>query len=234
MDKPSRLGHFWRIIAEKGWTMAYETLISDAKGFYGQLNKNNTKAWWQDHKATYDDSLKAPALGLLEEVATPLSKLTGTPIKTKLFRPHRDVRFSKDKTPYNTHLHMMWQVDSAAPQNPVFFFGVGLDYITAGVGMMGFDKPVLANWRKMVDLDTDRILGIVADVEKAGFTLREPELKRVPSPFDKDHRAGHLLRRKGLTTSQELLPDATLPDALVATFREGWPLNALLLSIAEA
>ncbi|MEJ6402638.1 DUF2461 domain-containing protein [Yoonia sp. 2307UL14-13] len=214
--------------------MTYATLISDAKTFYTALNADNTKAWWQEHKATYDDNLKAPALALLEDVTSPLSELADAPIKTKLFRPHRDVRFSKDKTPYNTHLHMMWQTDTDAPQNPVFFFGVGLEYVTAGVGMMGFDKPVLANWRKMVDLDTDRILRIVGDIEKAGFELREPELKRVPAPFDKDHEAGRLLRMKGVTASQELSPNAKLPDALVAIFREGWPLNAMLLSVAAA
>ena len=212
----------------------YETLIPTARTFYAELDANNKREWWQENRSPYDKVLKPGAQALLADLADPLSGLADAPVKTKLFRPNRDVRFSKDKRPYNTHLHMMWQLDSGAPQNPVFFFGIGLDYITAGVGMMGFDKPVLTNWRKMVDLDADRILGIVSDTEKAGFKLREPELKRVPSPFDKDHKAEHLLRMKGITASQELDADAKLPDALVGTFRKGWPLNALLLSIAEA
>jgi len=212
----------------------YDTLIPDARAFLTKLAANNTRDWWQDNKATYDEKLKAPALALLDVLCPPLSDLTEASVKPKLFRPHRDVRFSKDKTPYNTHLHMMWQVDAGAPQNPVFFFGVGLDYVTLGAGMMGFDKPVLANWRKMVDLDTKRIMGIVAEVEDKRFTLREPALKRVPPPFDKEHPAGHLLRMKGVTASRELTQDSPIKDQILENCRNLWPLNHLLISIAEA
>lgn len=233
MDKPPQAMHPRRIIA-KETAMHFDSLIADARSFYTQLNANNTRDWWQGHKSTYDDTLKGPALTLLDELARPLGDLAGEPVKSKLFRPHRDVRFSKDKTPYNTHLHMMWQVESDAPQNPVFFFGIGLDYVTCGVGMMGFDKPVLANWRKMVDLDARRIMGLVSGLEADGFRFREPELKRVPAPHDQDHPAGRLLRMKGCVASRELAGKAALPDQIMNTFRAGWPLNALLISIAEA
>lgn len=212
----------------------YDTLITNARAFLTKLDANNTRDWWQENKATYDTKLKAPALALLDDLSTPLSELTDTPIKSKLFRPHRDVRFSKDKTPYNTHLHMMWQLDGDAPQMPVFFFGIGLDYVTMGAGMMGFDKPVLANWRKMVDLDTDRIMGIVKGVEDQGFSLREPALKRVPSPYDQDHPAGRLLRMKGAVASGELAGSGPLTDQIMAACRTLWPFNDMLISIAEA
>ena len=213
---------------------AFDTLIADAKSFYIGLNANNKRDWWQDNKVTYDTKLKAPALALLEELTGPLAALTDTPIKTKIFRPYRDVRFSKDKTPYNTHLHMMWQLQGDAPQNPVFFFGIGIDYVTTGAGLMGFDKPLLDNWRKMVDLDTDRIMGVVKTVEDQGFTLREPALKRIPSPYDKAHPAARLLRMKGVIASRELAGNGSLPDQILAGFRNLWPLNDLLISIAEA
>ena len=212
----------------------YNSLIRDARAFYKGLDANNTRDWWQDNKATYDDKLKAPAQGLLDDLTAPLSDLAGAPITSKLFRPHRDVRFSKDKTPYTTHLHMMWAIDGPAPQNPVFFFGIGLDYVTAGVGMMEFQKDTLDNWRKMVDLDTDRITGIVNDVEGAGFNLREPALKRVPSPYDQDHPAARLLRMKGAVAGKELGAKADLPGDILTAFKTAWPLNALLISIAEA
>ena len=213
---------------------AYDTLITDARMFLRTLAANNSRDWFQANKATYDAQLKAPALALLDDLAAPLAELTGENITTKLFRPNRDVRFSKDKTPYTTHLHMMWQVEAEAPQNPVFFFGIGLDYVTIGAGMMGFDKPVLANWRKMVDLDTDRIMGIVGKVEAQGYSLREPALQRVPAPFGQDHKAALLLRMKGLVASGELNADGPLEDAILHACRDLWPLNALLVSIAEA
>ncbi len=212
----------------------FPELITDAQAFYAQLNASNTKAWWQENRSLYDDNLKPNALKLLETLTEPLATLSDAPIKTKLFRPHRDVRFSKDKTPYNTHLHMMWQVDAGAPQNPVFFFGIGLDYVTAGAGMMGFDKPVLTNWRKMLELDTDRMTGIINGIERKGFSLREPALKRVPPPYQQDHAAGRLLRMKGATASRDLGVNADLPDGLMQCFRDLWPFNALLISIAQA
>lgn len=209
-------------------------LISTAQTFYRRLNDNNTKDWWQDNKATYDTELKAPALALLDRLAPDIAALVDLPVTTKLFRPHRDVRFSKDKTPYQTHLHMMWGLDSGARQSPVFFFGIGLDYVTAGAGIMGFDKPVLEDWRKMVDLDTDRMLGIFADLDGAGFRLREPALKRVPPPYDKDHRAGHLLRMKGVTASREIGDGADLDGAILSAFGALVPLVTMLIQIAEA
>ncbi len=212
-----------------------DTLIPRAQAFYAALDANNTRDWWQENRGTYDDVLKPGAQALLAQMTAPLSHLACEPITTKLFRPHRDVRFSKDKRPYNTHLHMMWQIDSGARQNPVFFFGVGLDYVTAGVGMMGFEKPMLEDWRKFVDLDTARITGIIDEVVAKGYVKREPELKRVPPAFDKDHPAGALLRHKGLTLSAELPADTKdLQAALTTAFTDLWPINALLVQIAEA
>ncbi len=214
---------------------AYARLIPEARAFYTRLNANNTRDWWQENRAPYDKVLKPGALSLLEELSGPLAEIAGMPIKTKLFRPNRDVRFSKDKRPYNTHLHIMWQLDSGARQNPVFFFGIGLDYVSVGAGMMGFEKPVLEDWRKFVDLDTDRVTGIIESVAAKGFVRREPELKRVPPAYDKDHPAAELLRHKGLTMSAELGADTgDLAADMKAAFAALWPLNALLLQVAEA
>ena len=109
------------------------TLIPTARSFYAALDQDNTKAWWQENRATYDDVLKPGALALLEEMQGPLERITDGPVKTKLFRPHRDVRFSKDKTPYNAHLHLMWSPISDTA--PAIFFGSSPDYLIVGVGI---------------------------------------------------------------------------------------------------
>lgn len=209
----------------------YNSLLSDARAFYGTLAHNNTRDWWLENKTTYETLLKAPALEILEILTPRLATLADCPVKPKLFRPHRDVRFSKDKTPYNTHLHMMWSLESGARQSPVFYFGIGLDYRVAGAGIMGFDKPVLDDWRKMVDLDADRISGIVSGIENAGYIIREPTLKRVPPPYDKEHPQSKLLRMKGVGAHGEL-PEISV-DALMTAFTALWPLNELLISIAD-
>ncbi len=129
---------------------------------------------------------------------------------------------------------MMWQIESGVPQNPVYFFGVGPDYVTAGAGMMSFEKTTITNWRTMLDLDTDRMLGILTGLKTAGFAFREPALKRVPPPYDKDHAAASFLRMKAVVASRPVTPDTPLNQILTDTFTNLWPLNNLLISIAEA
>jgi len=211
-----------------------ENLIKTAQRFYADLAANNAKPWWDENRGTYDEQLKPAALALLDDLAPDIAAIAGEPVKPKLFRPHRDVRFSKDKTPYKTHLHMMWTYDSGARQNPVFFFGIGIDYVTVGAGMMGFDKPVLEDWRKFVDLDTKRILRIMDGIADQGFSLREPALKRVPSAYVADHPAGHLLRMKGCVATTDIGDPTDLRRAILQGFKNVAPLNHLLLQIAEA
>uniref|UniRef100_UPI004047D1F2 TIGR02453 family protein n=1 Tax=Yoonia sp. TaxID=2212373 RepID=UPI004047D1F2 len=209
-------------------------LISTAQTFYAALSDNNTKEWWAQNRSTYDDHLKPAALALLDDIAPKLAHIADSPVTCKLFRPHRDVRFPKDKTPYKTHLHMMWTLDVPARQAPVFFFGIGTDYVTAGAGLMGFDKPVLEDWRKFVDLDTPRISRIIGAVEAKGFALRDPALKRVPSAYPADHPAARLLRMKGCVASKDIGTPTDMSRTLLDAFKDLAPLVALLLQIAEA
>jgi uncharacterized protein (TIGR02453 family) len=208
--------------------MPQPDLITDARAFLTELSANNTRDWFQAHKARYDDALKAPALALLDALAPKVADLAEGTVTTKLFRPHRDVRFSKDKTPYNTHLHMMWQADIGGRQQVVFFFGIAPDYVTAGAGLMSFDPPVLADWRKMVDLDGPRIDRIVQSVESKGYELWGEALKRVPPPFPKDHPQARLLQRKGLVLSGPLPGSGPLETRLTAAFTDLAPVTSML------
>jgi len=208
----------------------FATLVPDAQKFLGQLAQNNNKAWWDDHKDTYTKQLKVPALDLIAQVKDQLAKLTELPVKGKLFRPHRDVRFSKDKTPYKTHLHMLWTAETGARQDVAFFFGIDRDDVRAGGGIMGFDKPVLEDWRLFVDQDHKRILKITDGLRAKGFHFWEPALKRVPPAYDKDHPASELLRMKGCVAFKSI----TSPKGIAHTFKTLWPLNQLLIQIVEA
>lgn len=199
----------------------FDTFIPDARRFLGALSRNNRRDWFRDHKARYDAELKAPAEHLLAALAGPLGALSGEAVSTKLFRPQRDVRFSKDKTPYHTHLHMLWTL----PSGPGWFFGIAPDYVTAGAGMMRFDKDQLPRYRAAVDGDAgDELAAILGGL---GGRMDPPELKRVPAPFDKDHPRGDLLRRKSLVTWQDGLEarlEGDLPGALGVVFEGFQPL----------
>jgi uncharacterized protein (TIGR02453 family) len=176
-----------------------KTFITEAAGFLGQLEKNNERAWFKAHKDEYDGCIKIPAELFRDEVAHGLSQIAGYEISGKVFRQHRDVRFSKDKTPYNTHLHVGF-FGAGGNATPGYFFGLYSDNIVVGGGCMGFEKQALVTYRERVaGADGADLAKLLTGFQKKGWRLDEPELKRVPSGFDKDHERGALLRHKSLT-----------------------------------
>ena len=76
--------------------MTFEGFPVAALDFYDDLEVDNTKAFWEEHRHVYEEAVKAPMVAL----AAALEDEFGA---AKIFRPYRDVRFSKDKTPYKTH-----------------------------------------------------------------------------------------------------------------------------------
>lgn len=206
---------------------AFARLIPDARTFLGELAENNHRDWFTAQKPRYESQLKIPATQLLDQIAQDVRKRTGQTLHPKLFRAHRDVRFSRDKTPCHIHLHMLWTIKTSTRQKPALFFGIAPDYVRAGAGIMGFDKSGLDDWRAAVDGPFgDAMQQVLDDLATKGFSPEAPELKRVPAPFAKDHRHGDLLRRKGLTLWRDLPGDThNAPMAtLNATFEALQPM----------
>ena len=174
--------------------------------FLSELAANNDRDWFRAQKARYDAELKRPAERLLADLAPVLEHWGGAPVRTKLFRPHRDVRFTEDKTPYHTHLHLLWShVDGRA-----WFFGLSPDYATAGAGIMQMPPQALARYHDAVagpaGADLARIL------PAGGWRLEPRPMARVPQPFPPDHPRADLLRRKGLVAWEDGLHDALRDD----------------------
>ena len=207
------------------------TLIADARAFLSALAQDNTRAWWDAHKPAYDAQLKAPALALLDRLSPEVSAITGHAVTTKLWRPHRDVRFSRDKTPYTTHLHMAWHLSAGGRQDPALFFGVAPGYVTVGVGVIEFQPEVLPDWRRLLDLDAARFGALLAQAEGAGLTFWEPTLKRVPAPFPQDHPLGRYLRMKSIAASRDIGVTEDPDSAILDTLRAAAPVLAVLDSV---
>ena len=137
-----------------------------------------------------------------------LSRAFGQRLNPKVFRIHRDVRFSKDKTPYNTHLHLLW---SPPQEGPLWFLGSSPDYLIVGCGKMAMDKPTLDRFRAAVDRDGEALQAALAQVlggsgAEIGEVGAQP-LKRVPKPYNADHPQAELLKRKALTVTAPLPND---------------------------
>jgi uncharacterized protein (TIGR02453 family) len=212
----------------------------ETQAFLADLRANNERGWFQANKARYERVMKQPGEAFAAELRPRLEALAERPLGAKIFRIHRDVRFSKDKSPYNTHLHVAFQAPKV-PGEPRrrggFYVGLEADRLTLGVGAFDFGPADLEKYRRAVagDSDGEELVAILAGMEaKPG----EPELKRVPAPYPADHPRGELLRRKGLNVWQdlhdaELIASPDLADAVIAVFERQDPLNLWLTEVLE-
>ena len=133
----------------------FADLIEVSNRFFAELKVNNTREWFQDRKDFYNTDIKKPAELLADLLAEDLNRLTGNPHKPKLFRIHRDVRFSKDKTPYNPHLHFQWSRPDTATA-PNWFLGSSPDYLIVAMGV----GPAVGEGLDVMD---SRVLGHMLD-----------------------------------------------------------------------
>ena len=200
--------------------MAFQGWPDEAVEFYEGLEADNSKVYWQDHKATYDRFVKAPMEELLAELADEFGA-------GKLFRPYRDVRFSADKTPYKTN---------CAAQLGDGYVSFSAEGLSVGSGLYMPEPAALARYRAAVDADKSgaELAKIVAALRKVGYqTMAHDVLKTAPKGFPKDHPRIDLLRHKGIAVMRTWPVGAWLgtrkaKDHVVTTLRAAVPLNQWL------
>jgi len=175
-------------------------LSPDTVSFLKDLAANNNREWFKANDKRYRQDFKLAGEVFGEGLAAELSEATGQDLSYKLFRIHRDVRFSKDKTPYNTHLRIFAAVPGAAADHPKWMAGLERDKLVVGVGSFGFEKDTLAQFRETIDGPAgDELAEILSALTADGVRLGQADLKRVPKPYDAEHRHAEWLRYKGLT-----------------------------------
>ena len=188
--------------------------------FYEGLEADNTKAYWTDHKQVYDRAVRAPLDALLAELAPEFGP-------AKVFRPYRDVRFSKDKTPYKTHAAAVVEQDGS------LYVQLGADGLFVGGGYWHTQSDQVSRLRAAVDDDlSGRQLQDVLD-SLVGWQLLGERLKRLPKPYSPDHPRAELLLHKSLAAGLRFEPDEWLHtpecgERIAAAWRQVQPLNAWL------
>jgi uncharacterized protein (TIGR02453 family) len=201
--------------------MAFKGWPEEAIEFYVGLEADNSKPYWTDNKHVYENCVRAPMDELLGELAKDFGE-------GKVFRPYRDVRFSKDKSPYKTAIGA-----SLAKGGYVQVSSAGL---MAGSGNYHMASDQLERYRKAVDDNTSgrKIESIVADLRQKKIDIgAHGELKSAPRGYDKDHPRIELLRLKGLISWKEWpvgawLGTAKAKDRIVEFLRDAKPMNVWL------
>jgi uncharacterized protein (TIGR02453 family) len=212
----------------------------ETQEFLRVLRTNNDRTWFNANKARYERVYKAPAEAFVAELRPRLEALAGVPLGGKAFRIHRDVRFSKDKSPYHTHLHLGFQHQRAGGEprrRGGFYFGIDPEVLTLGVGAFDFGPADLDRYRKAVADDSWG--GDLAELlARLGARQYEPDLKRTPAPYSADHPRAELLKRKGLNVWRDLddpalIASPELADAVVTHFEALDAVNVWLTDVLE-
>ncbi|MBL8996683.1 MAG: DUF2461 domain-containing protein [Gemmatimonadetes bacterium] len=217
---------------------AFSRFTPGALTFLRGLKRHNERPWFEANRPTYERDVLGPLRLLSEELDVRFARLAPefvSPPKRALFRIHRDVRFSKDKSPYKTHA-ALWVFHRDAGR------GVGRDahggagfyfHLEPGASMVagGFwmpPRPLLSTLRDAIAEDRrpfERIVKAKPFVARfGGLTDDEPgvRLTRVPRGFAPDHPAAHWLRFNSFTASRPLTDAEALSPKLVDTIMKDY------------
>jgi uncharacterized protein (TIGR02453 family) len=231
---------------------AFTGFRTEAIQFLADLAANNDRAWFQPRKGDYERLLKEPLEALIVALAERF-EARGIPLRAdparSPFRIYRDVRFSKDKSPYKTHLGASFPwvarddaVDgrshSANVHSSGGYFHLSPGEIYVGGGIWHPEKPWLEAFRSRVAGDAEPFRTLVAEprfVEIFG-AVGGDALRRTPAGYAADHPAADLLRLKDVTFGRRLSDaDAmspALPDLVADTFDAAMPVMRYLASVA--
>jgi uncharacterized protein (TIGR02453 family) len=191
--------------------MSFGGFPKETLRFLAGLRAHNEKAWFEAHRDDYQSFFLAPAMAFAEALAPKLRKIepevnVEPRVNGSLMRINRDIRFSKDKSPYKDHLDMwFWTGDRKGWDASGFFFRLRPDRLLLGAGMHGFMPEFLPRYRAAV-LDARQgaaLAAIVAKLRKAGYEVGTESYKKVPAGVAADHPRAALLRHGGLHAGWE-------------------------------
>ncbi|MBS2021525.1 MAG: DUF2461 domain-containing protein [Deltaproteobacteria bacterium] len=197
--------------------MSFTGFPKSTIGFFKELGQNNDKAWFDEHRAVWDEEIAPAMLALCGELQSRLSKqmpkLTFVPrIGGSIYRLNRDIRFSKDKSPYKTHVAAtMWE-GPEKHMSPGVYLHIGPDEVYFGGGLYMFEDAHLDRYRKLVmhERAGDELSRAVAKVQKAGLELGGEKSVRPPRGVPADHPRAELSKHKGMYAGNEHKPGAWL------------------------
>lgn len=219
---------------------AFAGFSPDAIQFLADLASNNDRAWFQPRKGEYEQLLKEPFEAMIAALAERLAA-RGVPMladpKRSPFRIYRDTRFSRDKSPYKSHLGASFPWLEGAPGTEAggdhdarahgnggyFHFQPGEMYV--GGGMWQMEKPRLDAFRAAVRDHPDRVMAALEDpafVAWFGEASPHEALKRFPPGYPQDHPLAPMFLWKDVVFGRRLADDEVLSPELPDRLAEGY------------
>ena len=208
-------------------TTTFAGMPDEGLAFLEDLEERNTKAFFDANRQLFKDQVQAPFAALVEAAAARLRRTVPGLGQPKVFRIYRDLRFSKDKTPYKLN---------CAAHLPGGYLSFSADELFVGSGLYMPGPDQLKRFRAAVD-DGDsgsKLESIVSALRKNGYDVGAHEvLKTAPKGYPKDHPRIELLRYKGLITWKDWPAGAWLgtrraKDRVIEFLQASKPMNEWL------
>ena len=216
-------------------------LSKETVDFLRKLEKNNDRDWFNANKDTFmraNDNVIAVTGDLIGRISKFDPTVVGIDPKSCVFRIYRDVRFSKDKSPYKTNLGAFIAPGGKKAMLPGYYFHVQPRMFFSAAGKHMPDNSELLKIRNYIVANTKEFFKIVEakkfhDRFVGGFHEGD-KLIKPPKGFDADHAAIEYLKRKSFTVGEEFTEkDATsndYPKKLADSFKAAYPLVEFLRS----
>ena len=210
--------------------------------FLADLRDNNERAWFESNRARFESDVRGPLLAFTAALQEPLAGISPSVLAIpkkqggSLFRILRDIRFSKDKSPYKTWAALQFRHEAAKDVHaPGFYLHFEPGNVLAAAGIWRPARPELDAVRQAMDEDPDGWTGMRQAVEAAGWSFGGESLKRVPRGFAQEHALADELKLKDYVVSVPLTEEQVCHpeflDDYVDLCRTAAPLPAYLCGV---
>jgi uncharacterized protein (TIGR02453 family) len=206
--------------------------------FLRSLKRHNNREWFLQHKGIYDQSLKEPMSDLVAALADDFQEFAPEMVaspKMSVYRIHRDTRFSKDKSPYKTHVAAVFPRSGLGKHEGAgFYLHVSPSEVLVGGGIYMPQPEDVSAVRRHIAEEWSTFLEIIG---RRAFcrlfgSVEGERLSRVPRGFAADHPAAEYLKHKQWLISRtfpaEMATTTSFYRTVVETFRAGVPLIRFL------
>jgi uncharacterized protein (TIGR02453 family) len=210
--------------------MKQNNFVSGTVKFFSGLKRNNNREWFESYREKFNSDVLFPAqefvivMGELLKTISP--GIIAIPKTDKsIFRLHRDVRFSKDKSPYKTNLGILfWEGDRKKMECSGFYFHIEPGYLFLGAGLYMFSDALLKKYREIIynPENAKELDFVMKKLKKKGYETGGRTYKKVPRGFDPEYPYSDYLLYNGfyVYTDKIDLKDLLKEDIVKFTFKK--------------
>lgn len=205
--------------------------------FFEQLEKNNNKEWFEVNRKTYENEVKAPFKKFVTHIITELAKDQPDLLRDAskcIFRINRDIRFSKDKSPYKNNVAAVFNRSGTKDMRPGYYLHIGAKELFIGGGMYMLDKEQIEKVRQEIYYNAPEFKKIISEKSfKSLYTVEGEKNKALTPDYKEFAKEQPLIANKqfyfhGNLTREDIL-SKDLDKRVLKYFKAGAAFNDFLM-----